>query len=157
MRQVVRRRPYLIAAVALLLVVVMVFGGRAAWRLGNRLLGPPPPPRQTDVALIAEWMSVPYIGRAYRVPEPELFRALGTEPEGHRMRPLREIARETGRSTDEVLVIVRETVTTWQASHPGPPTPIGAPSPPPLLPPGQRDGGPGGPRDGAPGGARPSP
>jgi hypothetical protein len=141
-----RRRPLLVAAVTIALILVVVFGGRAAWRLAHRFMGPPPPPRQTDVSLIADWMSVPYVGRAYRVPEPELFRALGVEPEGRRMRPLREIARETERSADEVLEIVREAVTTWQASHPGPPTPIGAPSPPPLLPPGPRDGKLGGPR-----------
>jgi hypothetical protein len=143
---VVRRRPYAVAAVAVMLVIVVVFGGRAAWRLGNRLLGPPPPPRQTDVSLIADWMSLPYIGRAYRVPEPELYRALGVEPEGRRMRPLRQVAEETGRSSDAVLAIVRETVTTWQASHPGPPTPIGAPAPPLPPTPGRRDGPPDGTR-----------
>jgi hypothetical protein len=145
---VVRRRPYLVLGVALLLVVVVVLGGRAAWRLGHRLLGPPPPPRQTDVSLIADWMSLPYVARAYRVPEPELYRALGVGSEGRRMRPLRDIAEGTGRSSDEVLGIVRETVTTWQASHPGRPTPVGAPTPP-LPPPGRRDA--------APDGARPSP
>ena len=139
------RRPFLVALVAVALVVVLVLGGRAAWRLGYRLLGPPPPPRQTDVALIADWMSVPYVSRAYRVPEPELYRALDVAPEGRRMRPLREVARETGRGTDEVLAIVRETVTSWQASHPGPPTPIGAPAPP-LPPPGRKDAPPNGSR-----------
>jgi hypothetical protein len=142
---VVRRRPYLVAGVALLLVIVVVLGGRAAWRLGHRLLGPPPP-RQTDVSLIADWMSVPYIGRAYRVPEPELYGALGVVPEGHRMQPLRDVAQETGRSSDEVLAVVRETVTTWQASHPGRPTPVGAPTPPLPPTPGRRDAGPDGAR-----------
>ncbi|HZO25154.1 MAG TPA: hypothetical protein VFH48_04075 [Chloroflexota bacterium] len=141
-----RRRPYLLAGVVVALIVVLAFGGRAAWRLGHRLLGPPPPPRQTDVSLIADWMSVPYIGRAYRVPEPELYRALGVEPAERRVRPLRVIARDSERSTDEVLTIVRETVSAWQEAHPGPPTPIGAPSPPPLVPPKPKDGGPGGPR-----------
>lgn len=136
-----RRRPVLIAGVVVALFVVLVFGGQAAWRLGRRLMGPPPPPRQTDVALIADWMSVPYVSRAYRVPEPELYRALGIEPgEGRgRRAPLREVARETGRSSDEVLAVVRETVGAWQATHPGPPTPIGA-TPPPLPVPKTRDG-----------------
>jgi len=141
----VRSRPLLVAGAALALIVVVLIGGRAAWRLAFRLTGPPPP-RQTDVALIADWMSVPYVGRAYRVPEPELFRALAVEREGHRMRPLREIASETGRSSDEVLEIVRETVTTWQSTHPGRRTPIGVPSPPPLLPRGQGGTGPDGAR-----------
>ena len=146
-----KRRPYLIAGVTIALIVVLVFGGRAAWRLGHRLLGPPPPPRQTDVALIADWMSLPYVSRAYRVPEPELYRALGVEREGRRMRPLREIARETGRGSDEVLTIVRETVVAWQETHPGPPTPIGA-TPPPLPPTSQPK-----PRDGPSDGPRPPP
>lgn len=120
MATLVRRRPWPIVAISVALLIVVVFGGRAAWRLGHRLLGPPPPPRQTDVSQIAEWMSLPYIGRAYRVPEPELYRALGVEPEGRRMRPLRDIASETGRSSDEVVATVRQTVTGWQAAHPAP-------------------------------------
>ena len=125
---------------------MLVFGGQAAWRLGRRLMGPPPPPRQTDVALIADWMSVPYVSRAYRVPEPELYRALGVEPEeGRRRAPLREIARETDRGSDEVLATVRSTVSAWQEAHPGPPTPIGAPSPP-LPVPKTKGGGQEGPR-----------
>ena len=148
MPALVARRPWLIAAVSLGLIVAVLFGGRAAWRLGRRLAGPPPPPRQTDVTQIADWMSVPYVSRAYRVPEPELYRALGIEPEGRRTRPLREIARATGRSTDEALATVRETVSAWQEAHPGRPTPIGAPTPPlpPTPPPRSKDGGPDGPR-----------
>lgn len=134
MATLVRRRPWLIAAVSLALLVVLAFGGRAAWRLGHRLLGPPPPPRQTDVSQIAEWMSLPYVSRAYRVPEGELARALGVEPTGRRMRPLRDIAAETGRSSDETVAIVRQTVTSWQANHPepkppGPPAPNTPPGP----------------------------
>jgi hypothetical protein len=136
----VRRRPFLVAGVTIALIVVLVLGGRAAWRLGHRLLAPPPP-RQTDVSLIADWMSLPYISRAYRVPEPELYRALGVVRAGRRMQRLREIASETGRSSDEVVGIVRETVGAWQESHPGPPTPISALSPP-FPPPGRKDGAP---------------
>ncbi len=123
MPALVARRSWLIAAVSIGLILVVVFGGRAAWRLGRRLTGPPPPPRQTDVSQIADWMSVPYVSRAFRVPEPELYRALGVEPEGRRMRPLRDIARETGRPADEMVQTVRETVSTWQAAHPRPPPP----------------------------------
>ena len=139
------RRPWLIAAVSLGLIVVVLLGGRAAWRLGHRLFGPPPPPRQSDVALIVDWMSVPYVSRAYRVPEPELYRALGVEPEGRRTRRLRDIAAATGRDPDEVVETVRETVTAWQASHPAPSRPPGAPDPP-LPPPGRKDDAPDRPR-----------
>jgi hypothetical protein len=37
------------------------------------------------------------------------------------MRPLRDIAEETGRSSDAVVEIVRQAVTTWQTEHPRPP------------------------------------
>lgn len=132
--------------VAVLLIAVLVLGGRSAWRLGVRLLGPPPPPRQVDVALIADWMSVPYVGRAYRVPQRELWEVLGVEPEGRQRRPLREIATETGRTTDETLRLVRETVQAWQDGHPEPPPPPDAPAPPPMLPEPEKPG------DGRPGG-----
>ena len=121
------RRRYLVAFLAVALVVTLVFGGRAAWRLYHRLTRPPPPPRQTDVSAIAGWMTVPYVGRAYRVPPPELFGALGVSPEGHRTSTLDDIARETGRTSTEVLDTVRATVEAWQETHP-PPKP-GAPRP----------------------------
>jgi hypothetical protein len=131
MTRQIRRRPILAGIIAVLLVVVLLFGGRAAWRLGSRLLGPPPPPRQTDVSLIADWMSVPYISRAYRVPPPELYKALGVEPGGRDRRSLREIASTSGRSSDEVLQVVREAVLAWQASHPALPRPPGRDGPDP--------------------------
>lgn len=124
------RRQWLIVAASLGLILAVLIGGRAAWRLSHRFAGPPPP-RQTDVAQIADWMSVPYISRAYRVPESELYRALGVEPQGPRVRRLREIASESGRSSGEVVEIVRRTVADWQASHPAPPKPADAPEPPP--------------------------
>lgn len=114
------RRPVLAGIVLALLVIVLLFGGRAAWRLGARLLGGPPPPRQTDVAQIADWMSVPYVARAYRTPRSQLYQALSVEPEGHDDRSIRELAQDTGRNPDELLDIVRETVRAWQATHPAP-------------------------------------
>lgn len=126
---VIRRRRYLIAAaLAVAVVLLVVVGGGAAWRLGHRLLGPPPHPRQTDVSAIAGWMSVPYVGRAYRVPADELYRALSIEESGRHRQSLDAIAQATGRGSDEVLGIVRQTVTDWQATH-SRPKPNGAGSP----------------------------
>ena len=85
------RRSWLIAALAIALTVALLVGGRGAMRIYFRLTGPPPPPRQTDVSAIAEWMTVPYVARAYRVPEPELGRALGITPEGRRTRTLAQL------------------------------------------------------------------
>ena len=127
MPTLVRRRRYLVAVVAVAFVIALVLGGRAGVRLYHRLTGPPPPPRETDVSAIAGWMSVPYVARHYRVPPPELFQALGVTPEGHRTATLDDIARETGRSPDQVLATVRQTVQAWQEAHP-PPKP-GSPKP----------------------------
>lgn len=121
------RRSYLAAAVAIAFVVVLFFGGTAAWRLARRFDRPPPVPRQTDASQIAGWMSVPYVARAYRVPPPALFDALGISPEGRRMSTLDAIAEETGRSSEEVLTIVRSTVEAWQEANPPPER--GAPKP----------------------------
>jgi hypothetical protein len=132
-----KRRSWLIVAIALALLVALLVGGRGAWRLYGRFHGPPPPPRQTDVSSIAGWMPLRLVSRTYRVPEPELERALGIQPEGRRSSTLDEIASETGRSSDEVVAVVRQTVQDWQASHPddrgpGPPGrgPPGRPGPP---------------------------
>lgn len=133
--RLIQRRPYLIASITLALILVVLFGGLAAWRLARRMAGSPPPPRQADVSLIADWMSVPYVSRAYRVPESELYAALGVDREGRQVQSLRELAQETGRSRDEVVTIVRETVSAWQAAHPRPgpselpPSKPGAPKP----------------------------
>lgn len=140
MRRFARRRPYLLAIVAVALVVVLVVGGRAAWRLGHRLAGPPPPPRQTDVTQIADWMSVPYVSRAYRVPDPELYKALGVEPQGQRMKSIRDIADEQGLPSAQAVEQVRAAVSEWQATHTRsgrePEKPADAPEPPwPPLPP----------------------
>jgi hypothetical protein len=149
MRRLANRRPLLLAAIIVALVVVVVFGGRAAWRLTWRLVGPPPPPRQTDVTLIADWMSVPYVSRAYRVPSEELYKALGAVPDGHRMTTIGDLAEEQGIPSEQAVEQVQAAVRDWQAAHPRPgravPTkPPDAPDPPwPPLPPDAARGPPG--------------
>jgi len=140
MTRFARRRPYLLAAIVIALIIVVVFGGRSAWRLAWRLAGPPPPPRQTDVTQIADWMSVPYVSRAYRVPDPELYKALGVEPEGRRTRRIRDIAQDQGITSAQAVEQVQAAVREWQATHTGRPErdvekPDDAPDPPwPPLP-----------------------
>lgn len=132
-----KTRRYLIIVVAILLVAAIVIGGRGLWRLAFRLVGPPPPPRQTDVSTIAGWMPVRLVSRAYRVPEPEIFRVLGLEPRQQRGLTLDQLATETGRSSDEVVLAVREAVRQWQADHPEPsppPKPGNGPRAPPDKP-----------------------
>ncbi len=76
-----RQRAFVIGLILVGLILVAVFGWRTvrAFRefRGHR---PPPPfagePAETDVSLIRDWMTIPYISRMYHVPPPILFEAL---------------------------------------------------------------------------------
>ncbi len=62
-------------------VAVIVFFGMRAVRSfvrirGNGNFGKPPPAKQTDLDLIRDWMTVPYIARMYDVPPEALFKSL---------------------------------------------------------------------------------
>jgi heme/copper-type cytochrome/quinol oxidase subunit 2 len=112
----------LIALAVLGIVVAAAF----AYRLYQRRHRPPPPPRQTDVSLIAGWMTVPYVGRAFRVPPDEIFKALDVPPRGNERKSLNDLAAAQGRSPGELVAAVQAIVQDWQASHP-PPKPGGRP------------------------------
>jgi len=67
--------------IALGAALALFFGLRAlrsAMRMrGEGPFGKPPPEVQTDVSLIRDWMTVPYVARAYQVPPERLFEELG--------------------------------------------------------------------------------
>jgi hypothetical protein len=135
------RRPtprWAVAALLLLAVLGIVVAGSFAFRLYQRRGRPPPPPRQTDVSLIAGWMTVPYISRAYRVPPEEILREIGIPPEGNARKSLNELAAAYGRSPDELVAAVQALVEDWQVTHPSP-KPGGVPKDaPPRGPPAGR-------------------
>ena len=137
------RRPlprWVVPALLVVAVVGIVVAGGFAYRLYQRRNRPPPPPRQTDVSLIAGWMTVPYISRGYRVPPDEIFKALGIPPQGNERKSLNELAAAHGRSPSELVAAAQAIVKDWQALHP-PPKPGGVP----------KDGGPRGPPAATPG------
>ena len=75
------------------LLLIIWFGMRSVvsairvWRTGLQ-------PGVTDVEAIRGWMTIPYIGRAFGVPEEYLFEALGIPAEGNRRKSLGELNRE---------------------------------------------------------------
>ena len=75
------------------LVLIIWFGMRSAvsairvWRTGLQ-------PGVTDVEAIRGWMTIPYIGQAFGVPEEYLFKALGIPAEGNRTKSLGKLNRE---------------------------------------------------------------
>src|SRR5438132_7597608 len=120
-QETVRRGPpRLVVALLIALVVAgIAVAGVFAYRLHERQQRrPPPPPRQTDVSLIAGWMTVPYIGRGFRVPPDEIYGSVGIPRQDNDRRSLNELASAYNRSPDELVTAVQAAVQAYQASHP---------------------------------------
>lgn len=86
---------------------------------------PPPPPfkteqPETDVALIEDWMTVPFIGRMYLVPPPLLFEALQVPAKGNQEKSLKQINEiYYPDQPGYVLELVKTTVEANLPSHAG--------------------------------------
>jgi hypothetical protein len=72
----ISRRLLLSIALLILGAAVAGFFGVRAYRAYNRFHPQAPGTSMTDVEAIRGWMTVPYIARAYDVPEEALFSAL---------------------------------------------------------------------------------
>ena len=105
----------------------LLVAGTSAMRMFRRPRGPLPP-RQTDVSLIAPWMTVPYIARTFGVPPDEIFRGVGIARDGNDRKSLNELATAAGRSPDELVAAVQAVVKDFQATHPNPPGKPGRPA-----------------------------
>lgn len=82
---------------------------------------PPPIPRQTNVSLIQDWMTVPFIARSYRVPESILFNKLGIDPETSRRSSLSSIAAKTNQTSQTVIDLLKEQISQFQSDRLAPP------------------------------------
>src|SRR5258708_32133984 len=77
---------------------------------------------------IRPWMSIGYVAHSYRVPPWVLEQALGLPAQSDRPaerrppdhRPLREIAREQGRSVEEVIAILQNAIVHSRPPYPPP-------------------------------------
>ncbi len=86
-------------------------------------------PIQTDVELIRDWMTIPYISMTYRVPPALLFESLQITPKGNEHKSLKQLNDEFySQQPDYVLKLVKETVRSHE-----PPTAM--PPPTAILPP----------------------
>lgn len=104
-------RILLIGLIVLGLFLTLFFGVRAIrsylriWQTGLQ-------PGVTDVEAIRGWMTIPYIARAYGVPEEIIFERLNIPPEGNRSRSLAQLNRlyapgERGRIVEAVKQAVK--------------------------------------------------
>ena len=84
-------------------------------------------PNETDVNLIRGWMTLPYIARAYRVPESVLWQELGIPEHGNRAKSLRALDRQYAAGKPElILTRVKDIISQYKSQHPGSP---GLPTP----------------------------
>jgi hypothetical protein len=75
----------------------------------------------TDVELIRGWMTIPYIAKAYQVPEDYLFEQLNLPAEGNRHKSIGELNRTYARGQPGVILeVVKAAIRRYQAEHPQP-------------------------------------
>jgi hypothetical protein len=94
-----RHRILIFALIATGMLLVSIFGLRSlhAYREFRRVPGPPPDfssdsrQAETDVELIRDWMTVPFIAKMYQVPPPVLYKALGIPSQGNRDKSLKRL------------------------------------------------------------------
>jgi len=73
------------------LLIIGFFGMRTVHAF-REFHGHRPPPHgklETDVELIRDWMTIPFISRMYQVPPPVLFEALDIPPQGNQDKSLK--------------------------------------------------------------------
>lgn len=92
----VKQRLAITALIVLGVLAVGFFGLRAVRaarhiRDGGYGPGKPPTASETDVELIRDWMTIPYIARTYGVPDRMLFKELRIPDEGNREKSLKEL------------------------------------------------------------------
>ncbi len=144
-----RQRALILGMIFIGLLLAGFFGLRALHAF-RQVRGHPPPPLaapeihrvETDVDLIRDWMTIPYIAKLYDVPSEMLFDAVGAAPQGNKEKSLKEINRKYFPDSKGIVKAkIKAAILEYQASgmpdapemdsnHPNPPIkPIG-PIPP---------------------------
>jgi len=138
-----RQRNFVVGLIIIGLMIIGFFGLRTV-RAFRQFHGHRPHPPlegehiETDVTLIRDWMTIPFIARMYRVPPPILFDALKIPEQGNKDKSLRQLNKEYyPNDTGFVLETVQATVAANQPqqiqTNPGTsivPTALTPPNPP---------------------------
>jgi hypothetical protein len=102
------------------IILIGVFGLRTI-RSSIRLQKMGLKPGTTDVEAIRGWMTVPYIARAYGVPEAYLFQELAIPAEKNQQKSLAQINRDYAFGKKGVIVeAVKAAIKKYQTEHPLP-------------------------------------
>lgn len=119
-----RQRTIIAVLIILGVIIVGFFGFRAVFGLREfRRHGPPPPPAEasnnqpleTDVELIRNWMTIPYISMTYHVNPKVLFDAVGISPRGNEDKSLLQLNEEFSPDAPGIVIeLVKATVKAYQ-------------------------------------------
>jgi hypothetical protein len=127
-----RQRNFVIGLIIIGLMIIGFFGLRTA-RAFRQFHGHRPPPPfatehvETDVSLIRDWMTVPFISRMYHVPALILFNALEIPEHGNKEKSLKQLNEEYyPQGEGVVLEKIKTTVLAYQPQQieANPDTPI---------------------------------
>ena len=104
---------------------VIFFGMRAARSVmrmrGAGPFGKPPPAEQTDIRLIRDWMTVPYVAKMYNVPPDALFKPLDIPGYENRKKSLKELNDEFYPDQNgAVLAYIQAAIQAMQKQEPPP-------------------------------------
>lgn len=120
------RQRALITGLILIGIVIVGFFGLRTVHAFRKFRGhhPPLPPAEsqqieTDVNLIRDWMTIPYISRTYHVPRKLLFDALGIPPRGNEEKSLAQLNEEySPQEPGIVMEVVKAAIRANQPSLP---------------------------------------
>lgn len=87
----------LVTTLILLGMIIAIFFGLRTARAFRQFHGPPPPfatKPETDVNLIRDWMTIPFISKMYHVRERILFDALEIPEHGNKEKSLKQLNEE---------------------------------------------------------------
>jgi hypothetical protein len=127
-----KRRVLTISLIAIGILTVGFFGLRTARAIRQFQGHPPLPPSatehvETDVELIRDWMTVPFVSKMYHVRQHILFDSLGIPEQGNREKSLKQLNEEYYPASEGiVLEKIKAAILANQSQqiHTNPNTPI---------------------------------
>lgn len=117
----------LVIGLIILGVLFTAFFGMRAFHAFKKFNGHRPPPKggvETDVELIRDWMTVPFISNMYHVPPEAIFDALNITPFGNHNKSLKKLNQDYFPDADGYVIA---TVKTAVLANQAPLTPASAP------------------------------
>ena len=125
------RQRALITGLIVVGVLIVGFFGLRTFHAFREFRGHRPPPPfapaeaqqvETDVELIRDWMTIPFISKMYHVPPPVLFETLNIHPNGNQDKSLNDLNQEY--YPEENGIVLEKVKTAVLANQPPPiPTP----------------------------------